>query len=314
LLARQLSRSDLDSAAVLFRTDLITQPARFRAALERLAAHSPERRLARVNASALIAAQREDAFTIETLCAVAGLSYGDLNERVADLPAAPGMSWAASQLRAAFSLIDDIVNARVSPPLPDTVPTGPLELMPGLGFHQGSGWGAIEAQLDGGVPYEVLLAQRAAGGTWLAHRNATSGLLNHQVAHLLAAQLDDREVTYHLSTLVGGAIPPSTIQRLASSDKQIGLVSVDQAGRAVAAVVFASARDSGTASKSAARLRAMRRDPDLPVALVLTGRGWSARNETAELAIDFGGRVYSELSLDALANEIARLAGVNAKP
>lgn len=140
LMARRLSRSNLDSAAVLFRPDLIAPASRFRHALERLAHHSPGHRLGNVNASALIAAQREEPFTISALCAAAGLSFGDLTERVVGLPGEPGGPWSTGQLRSAFAAIDEIVTGRVTSTLPDTMPTGPLDLMPGLG------------QLDGRAP------------------------------------------------------------------------------------------------------------------------------------------------------------------
>lgn len=311
-LARQLSRSSLDSATILFRPDLIAPASRFRVALDRLAYHSPSHRLASVNASALIAAQRDEPFTIVALCSAAGLSYGDLTERVAGLPGDPSGPWSTGQLRAAFALFDDVVRDQVTTSLPDTIPVRPFDLISGLGRSEGdaSGWAAIEAEFTHGVPYEVLLAQRAAGGTWLAHRNATSSMLNHHVAAQVCNALVASRVPFRRSSLVGGDEPPSAIQALAKSDKQIGVVVLNPGGDPAAAVVFASARDSGTASKSAARLRAMKRDPELPIALVLTGRGWSARNETADLALDFGGRIYSELGLDDLAAELSALAGV----
>ena len=54
-------------------------------------------------------------------------------------------------------------------------------------------------------------------------------------------------------------------------------------------MIFSSARDGGTASKNAGRLRAMKRAPGLPVAVVVAVPGWTVRNETADLAADFGG-------------------------
>jgi hypothetical protein len=309
LMARRQTRSDLDSAAILFRSDTISPAGRFRAALERVRHHSPAQTLANVNDTAVIAAQKDDPFTMTALCAVAGMSYSDLTERASGLPADPEGQWSNTAVRAAFVVIDATVRGKVPATLPGTIPVGPIDLMPTLGGAGATpGWATIEAQFSGGVAYEVLLAQRVAGGTWLAHRNATTGLLNHKVADQLCKTLKARSVDYRRSTLVGGEIVPSAIQRLAGSDKQVGLVALDRAGKAVAAVVFASARDSGTASKSAARLRDMTRDPAVPISLVLTGFGWSARNETAALAVDFGGRLYSELSLDALADVLARLA------
>lgn len=46
----------------------------------------------------------------------------------------------------------------------------------------------------------------------------------------------------------------------------------------------------------------------LHLSVVLAGAGWSARNETADLAIAYGGRVYSERSLDRLAEEVQSAA------
>lgn len=304
-LTREVTLSKLDSAAILFKPESITPAKRFRDALVLLAANSPNGRLATLNPRALIAAQREDPFTIQALCAVAGLSYGDLVERISGLPNDPEGPWSPSLLRTAFQVIDDIVCGRVTSDLPGTAPTRPLDLMPEVvGSLAARGWEAVEAYFQAGVPYEVLLAQRAAGGTWLAHRNQTSGMLNHGIADQLCKALDSKGVPYRRSTLVGGATAPSTIQELAHSDKQTGVVVLDARGRAVYAIVLASARDSGTASKSAARLRAMKRDQAFPTALILSGRGWSARNETAELALAFGGRLFTERSVAALVSDV----------
>ncbi len=145
------------------------------------------------------------------------------------------------------------------------------------------------------------------GGTWLAHRNATSGMVNHGIASGLCAELERAGPSYRRSTLVGGDVSPSVIQELAASDKQTGVVVLDGLGRAGYPVVFASARDSGTASKSAARLRAMRRNEALPAAVVLSGGGWAARNETADLVAAFGGRLSSDRGIDALVRDIVRV-------
>jgi hypothetical protein len=309
LMARRQTRSDLDSAAILFRSETIAPAGRFRAALQSVRHHSPGQSLANVNDTAVIAAQKDDPFTMTAICAVAGMSYSDLTERASGLPADPAGQWSNTAVRAAFVVIDATIQGKVPVTLPGTIPVGPIDLMPALGAAGATpGWPAVEAEFSGGVPYEVLLAQRVAGGTWLAHRNATTGLLNHKVADELCNALEARSVDYRRSTLVGGDIMPSAIQKLARSDKQVGLVALDRAGKPVAAVVFASARDSGTASKSAARLRDMTRDPAVPISLALTGLGWSARNETAALAVDFGGRLYSELGLDALADVLERMA------
>ena len=47
--------------------------------------------------------------------------------------------------------------------------------------------------LEHGVPYEMLLAQRAVGGAWLSHRNATTSLLPPLLATTLCELLDERD-------------------------------------------------------------------------------------------------------------------------
>jgi hypothetical protein len=89
----------------------------------------------------------------------------------------------------------------------------------------------------------------------------------------------------------------------------MGLIALDSDEHAGYGVLFSTARDSGTASKNASRLRAMKRADGLPIAVVVAGPGWAARNETAALAASFGGRLYSERSLDELANDIALTLG-----
>ena len=310
MIARQASRSDLDSAAVLFKADAIVPAQTFRDALSAVAGRSPEKRLGNINASAVIAAQRANPFVIQALCTVAGLSYGDLQERVPGLPSDPANPWMPTQVRDAFALIDDVVMARVTSSLPGTVPTRPLDLMATVvGPVAPGGWATIEAQAEKGVPYEVLLAQRLAGGTWLAHRFATSGLLNHRIADQLCEALEAEGIDHRRSTSVGGTVPPSEIQALSKSDKQVAVVALDKSGHAAYAIAFGYARDSGTARKSVASLGAMKRDPKLPMAAVLSGPGWSHRNETADLAFAFDGRLFSDASIPALMRDIKDALG-----
>jgi hypothetical protein len=305
LMARRVSRSELDSAAVLFKPEAIVPASAFRAALSAIVAASPSKTLRNINTSAVIAAQRGNPFVIQTLCAVAGLSYGDLVERVPGLPGDPTSPWTPTQVRAAFAVIDDVVMDRVATTLPGTVPTRALDLMPRVaGTVNSGGWESIEARISGGVPYEVLLAQRVAGGTWLAHRNATSGLLSHRIADQLCQALEVAGIEYRRSTSVGGSTAPGEIQAMTKSDKQVAVVVRDKAGHAAYAIAFASARDSGTARKSVASLCAMTRDLKLPMAAVLSGPGWSHRNETADLAMAFDGRLFSDAALNELVDDI----------
>ena len=73
-------------------------------------------------------------------------------------------------------------------------------------------------------------------------------------------------------------------------------------------VVVSVANDSGTASKTSARLK------DAVVlghtAILVAGPGWFDRTtETAELAKAVGGQLYSEKDVDALASTISSMAG-----
>ena len=177
--------------------------------------------------------------------------------------------------------------------------------MPRVGLGV-SGWDAVEALWVGGVPYEVLLTQRAVGGAWLAHRNRTSTKLAPLLADRLCQELQARHISFQRSTSLGGSMKSSAMRRLSGCDNQLGLVAIHSDRPEPAfGVIFSSARDGGTASKNAGRLRAMKRAPGLPVAVVVAGPGWTVRNETADLAADFGGYLYSERSIVQLADDMA---------
>ena len=307
-LTRFLVASDLDTAEVLFDSAAIDDPSKFRRALETLARKSKDGGLLSVTSSAAFAAQREDPYVIEALCAVAGLTYSELGDRAeVDLPSGPRDHWLAPQMRAAFKVVDDVVCSRVTSKVPDTRPARPIELWPEFAQGQGAGWEAVEEMRRNGVPYEVLLAQRQAGGAWLAHRNRTTGKVAASIASQLCTELDSRRVSYRRSKAVGGDVQASTLHALSGAGKQVGLVVVDSHNKPCSAVIFSIARDSGTASKSASRLQTMARGKSLALFLMLAGPGWAARNETADLATVFEGRVFSERDSVALADELAMM-------
>jgi hypothetical protein len=309
-LTRRITSSDLDTAAVIFDSESIAKPDAYRAVLDLLAAKSHGRALTGVNASAVMTAQRENAFTIEALCAVAAIAYSDLLARSTDveLPARPRDHWLAPQIRAAFDVIDGVIRDTALVSIPGGQAARPLELIPAItGKDHVGGWQAVEEMRRGGIPYEVLLAQRSAGGAWLAHRNRTSGKVVQSIASQLCHELDDRNVDYRRSTAVGGDVSPTRIHELSAAGKQVGLVALGERHRPSCGVIFSIARDSGTASKNAGRLRTMPRDSELPLLLVLAGAGWAARNETADLAVAFQGWVYTERDMTDLADVIARM-------
>jgi hypothetical protein len=303
-LTRKIAASDFDTAAFLFDAATIDRPRDLEDALLRVASHSPGGRLAKASESALIAAQRSNPRAVEALCYAAGLSYGELQTRVSGLPSEPDRSWTPSQVRAAFKELDMIIRGEEKVDLPDASPVRPLELLIS-GRAGDEAWDALETQLQHGVPYGVLLAQRAAGGTWLAHRNRTTSKVPRGLAAKLCEALDERGIKYWRSTSVGGDKSVSTMREVTRSDKQIALVVVE-GERPVYGVIFSVMRDSGSASKAARKLIGMARDRSLPTAVLVAGPGWAARSETAELAAAFDGRLFSDRDLPRLADDIVQ--------
>ena len=85
---------------MLFEAATIVPASQFRRTLAALASLCDANTLSGITASAVIAAQRSDPFTIEALCAVAGLSYKELTERVRNLPANASGPFGPSQYAA----------------------------------------------------------------------------------------------------------------------------------------------------------------------------------------------------------------------
>lgn len=307
-IARVASESRLDTASVLFGLQSVTPASEIASALDAVAAKCDGESIENVTPKAVVAAQRQDLLVMETLCGVAGLSYTELSARVEGLPGDPRGRWSPSQTLAAFALIDELVRGHVVDRLPGTAPTRALEFFPRLGLGR-DGWGLVEELRRGGVPYEVLLAQRVAGGAWLAHRNRTSSKFAPLVAGRLCGLLDGRSIDYLRSTRIGGGEAPSKVVEVSGCDNQVGLLALGPGGMPAAGVIFSVARDGGTASKNASRLRSMERPGDLSIAVVVIGPGWAQRNETADLAITFAGRIYSDQSIDELADFIEDQTG-----
>ena len=304
-LTREIAQSGFDSSSMLLEIEGVPKPMQFRQALDAVVRLCPSRGLDTINDSAVIAAQRAEPLTMEALCATAGLSYSELRERGTGLPSDPRSSWSPSKVREAFRILDDVVNRRVSSQLAGAIPTGPIEMIPQLYASKPSGWVLVEKERTEGVPYELLLAQRFVGGTWLAHRNHTSTKLNYAIAATVEEMLSDAGFVVLRSSRNGGETPPSHMEEITGTDSRIG-VAVLTRRRASYAIVFATARDQGSANKSGANLLKMARPPALPVALVLTGPGWASRNETADLARSFQGRLFTELTLERLVSDVRR--------
>ena len=304
-LVRLLAQSDLDPSTALLQREIITPFEHYRQVLELLAQKSPTHQLSGMTPDSVVAAQRGNRFTIEVLCAVAGISYRDLRDRLGDqIPSEPQGKWTPQAFASAFQVIDSIVSGTSEVDVAGAAPMRPIELLLGGWGSTGSGWEQVERMRTVGVPYEILLAQRVVGSAWGAHRNRTSSKVVEVVAESLCQELDKRQITYQRSSAVGGSVSPAEIKRLTGAGKHIGVVVLNQCREAIYNVVFSAARDGGTARKNAGRLQATVDQTHVTTGIVVAGPGWAARNETAELAIAFGGQLYSDRSIHALVDNI----------
>lgn len=303
-IARAATESDLDTASAIYNPDLLGPLRGYRAVLDLLARKSPTRTLQGLTPEAIGAAQHEDPLTMEVCCAIAGLSFRDLKERLGDeIPNRSGSRWRAGAIAAAFSVVDRIVRGTETAEFAEgAIPLRPVELI--LNGDPAGGWAEVEKMRVSGVPYEWMLAQRTVGSAWGSHRNRTSSKLLEVVASRLCAELDRLGVKYRWSKSVGGTIRGTEVNRLAGGGSHIGVVALTRTGNPILGVAFSIARDGGTARKNAGRLQAMVARTHVPVAVVVAGPGWSLRNETAEMATAFAGRVYSERTICLLAQAI----------
>lgn len=311
-LARTAVQSDVDTSIDLLALDTVIRPDQYRRALDHLATFTVSRTLASVTAEAVAAAQAGNPLVIPTLCQVAGLSYRDLTDRAADrgstLPGSASGDWTQEQVAVAFAVVDEVISGTGHSRLPGATPARPVELlMPAAS----SGWTAVEALMRDGVPYEVLLTQRAVGGAWLAHRNSTTTLLGPILGAQLCERLDHRGVAYWRGTALGGEVSKRQLGQLIGRQgeaAQVGLVTRGADKQPSLGVAIAVARDGGTARKTAGKLLQLPAHLRVPAAVVLLGPGWAERGETAELVPSFGGRVFTERSLDQLAELAETLA------
>lgn len=306
-IVRQATRSEVDPARLLFRVGEVSTPDQFRRALDTLAWKAGGS-IALLEPVSLRAAQRECDDCIRTLCAVAALTYNNLCERATtSLPNNPEGDWSPSQIGAAYEVFDEVLASASDPDLPGAAAMRPIEHLAANTFGRDhlDGWELVEQLRCGGVPYEVLLAQREAGGAWTRHRSRFSGSLSERIADKLCEKLDEENITYLRSKDVGGNSSRTDLQSLTGAGGSIGLVVMDD-GEPVCAVGFSSAKDGGTARKNVGRLETLG-NASIPVAVVVAGPGWAQRNETAELAKAVDGAVYPESQLDSLFTFIQRL-------
>lgn len=307
---RSALRSTLDTSADLVLTHSIVPPQRYRSALANVARRTPSGTLSDITSATVMAAQAGDSLVIETLGLVAGLSWRDLQARShargVPLPSDSHGAWNPSQVLGAFRVIDDIVRAQVEPQLAGAVAARPLELL----LDGSSGWDAIETLRTDGVDYGTLLAQRDVGSAWNAHRNRSNNEISKLMVRRVLAALDDHGVGYW-STVGDEPVAKSFLSDRAgvvgTQPGQLTVVTRRADGTAGLAVLVAIARDGGTARKTAATLLKLPKKIAVPTVLVLFGTGWADRGESDDLVREYGGRLYTEQTLEGLASLAARV-------
>ena len=310
-ISQRVTRSRLDPATMLFDQELMPSAQTLRDALDVLASKCSSGSLSSISATAVRNAQHANSRVMETLCVLAGVTFDELRDRMPEI-ALPGDArgvWNTTQLNRAFAEIDSIVRGTTTSAAADAMPSRPVELVERVaGPDAAGGWERIEALRTGGVPYEILLAQRVVGSAWGQHRNRTSKRPTRAVALDLRERVRARGFDVLLVSGYGGDTSQADVNELVGGSGDIGLV-VRTAGdyRPFYAVTFTLAKDGGSARKSGGTKIKMAR-PRVPVAIVALGPGWAQRRETADLVRSFEGAIFTELTLDALVDRIASAA------
>ncbi|MFG1995299.1 hypothetical protein ACGFJ7_35520 [Actinoplanes sp. NPDC048988] len=307
--------SRLDSSADLLAVDRVVTPTQHQGALDALAIHAGGGSLANLSADVVHAAQSQNDYVMICLCDIAGLSYRDLVDRLklagaATPPGEPDGAWNTNQIKAAWKVLDAHVTGRLAPAITGATPARAIEHLFGVPGQTATGWDLVANLYKHGVPFSLLLAQRGAGGAWLAHRNRTNnllvGILTDELGAVLGAEgiemLTQRDLGRKLwHELLGPAAGPLQVCAI-RRDR-------DHEPEPILGVTIASARDGGTVRKSVGQLEPLPAQfPQLPLAAVVVGPGWADRVlSTTELARAFEGRVYTELQLHALAQLAVQL-------
>lgn len=307
--------SHLDSSADLLAIDRVITPNQHQAALDTLALHTVGHSLANLTAEAVHAAQAHDRHVMMCLCDIAGLSYRDLADKVrssgaAAPPGEPDGAWNTTQVKAAWKVLDAHVAGELTSMVTGGTPARALEHLFGVPERSATGWELVSDLHRNGVPFSVLLAQRGAGGAWLAHRNRTNnlliGVITDELEAVLGAEgieiLTQRDLGRKLwHKLLGPAAGPLQLCaiRRDSNHEPVPILGV----------TIASARDGGTVRKSVGQLEPLPPlFPHLLLAAVVVGPGWADRvQSTAELARAFEGHVYTERQLSGLARVATQL-------
>lgn len=294
---REVTGSDVDTARLVFDADDLPSAEEFGRAVEALLARSSDGSFAGLTARGVIRAEHVEPLAIEALCLAAGVAEADARDWFG-----VSSTWREPQVAELLAYLDELVDGEVESPFPRAVPARALELMEG-----GDGWQTADELCANGVPYGLLLAQRAVGGVWLANKNKTSSRPNQVAAGEVCAKLRERGVQFRRATTAGGKVRQKDLQELSGiADKRVGVVAVGSEGEASFAITFSAARDGGTARANGDGLLQIPR-VELPHALVLTGVGWAERHETDRLSKRFNGLLFSDRSINDLASHVAEV-------
>lgn len=290
---REATISEVDTARIIFDVNTILAASEIRAAVTELLSRSEDGTFSGLTPRGVLNAQNANALSVDVLCLAAGVSTSEAIEWFRR-----GSTWNEADLSSLLSYLGSLMAGELQSPFPNAEPARGVEYL-----ISRRGWALADHYQSEGVPYEVFLAQRSVGGAWLAHKNKTSSLPNIAAARSLCSRLQERKIDFRRSSTVGGSVRPSDLQALSGiEDKRVGLVVVNES-LACYAVGFSTARDGGTARANGDGLLQI---PivEIPFALVLTGPGWSGRPETDRLARRFGGRLFTDLTLDELVQDI----------
>jgi len=297
---REATRSDLDTSRIVCDAQSVPPPTEFANAMTALVEHSEDGSLASLTPNGLWHAQHDHPLVVETICLAVGIAYSDAQDWFSHSTG----EWTMEQITELFNYIDDLVKGNLNSPIPGCEMARGVELI----CNPPGGWEMLDELRSGGVPYELLLAQRYVGGVWLLHKNKTSGFLNSIVADMLCNKLETQGIDVRRAKTVGGPARQKDLQELSGiADKRVAIVTVGTNGRPTFGVAFSSARNGGTARANGDGLLQIPKT-SLPFAIVLTGPGWSHRSETDRLVPRYAGRLFTEHSLDELGECIAEVS------
>jgi hypothetical protein len=306
------ANSAVDTSSVVAGIDQLPKPQQFQAALRTLAAHCSDGTLGSCDFYAVRAALPDAPNLVEALLALAGLTPRQVSEQLqrqdVTLPAKLSGPWKAHEvgLRAIFGLVDEVVRGtgRFAPggALHGFQPARPIEML----WGEVVGWAGVARALGQGVTLGALLAQRAVGSAYRQHRDSTSSLVAKAVADTLAARLLAAEIPF--ARVGSRGVPARLVRTLVSSRGGISFIVPGKSPKY--AVAIRVANDPGTAKSAAAQLAHLSTKKVL-VACVAVGIGWALRpHAAAAAAMHLGGRLFSDIRIDELLDDIRATLGV----